>query len=271
MARGRKPEVSIEQANEWLRRVDNGESIKEIGKGDNFVERTVKKYVDQARERQETTQARTMVYKDALEKHFKDLTSMARKLDQAVSSGKNIAGEIKDPLYSALKEHQPNSKLWVHISEWNALLSEIDSLRENFKAAIKNDAASNPLLQASFIGGAMDTENIGQAMMRVADSLLGGYPGIRAVNALNPKPIGDPDLVIAQFGGFNLGNFQPDRMSDLVLRLTDLENRLPGFGQFQSLKTLAERQSKLKEAIHDLLTVFILKRVISGHCRYCPF
>ena len=271
MARGRKPEVSIEQANEWLRRVENGESIKEVGKSDNFVERTVKKYVEQATERQETTQARTMVYKDALEKHFKDLLSMARKLDQAVSSSKSIAGEAKDPLYSALKEHQPNSKLWVLFSEWNGVIVEIESVRENFKAAVRDDASNNPWLQAAFVGGAMDAENIGQAMIKVVDSLRGGYPGIRAVNALKPEPFGDPNLVIARYGGFNLGTFQPSNLPDLQLQLTELENRLPGFSQFQSLKSLAERQSQLKEAIHDLLTVFILKRVISGHCRYCPF
>ena len=271
MARGRKPEVSIEQANGWLRRVENGESIKEIGKSDNFVERTVKKYVDQAMERQETAQARTMVYKEALEKHYKDLVSVARKLDQAISSGKSIAGETKDPLYSALKEHQPNSKVWAHILEWNDLLTEINSLRETFKAAIKDDAANDPLLQASFIGGAMDTENMGQAMMRVVDSLISGYPGIRTEDSLKAESFGDPNLVIARFGAYNVGTFLPNNLSDLTLRFIELEDRLPALDHFKSLKTNLIRQAQVKESVHDLLMVFILKRVISGRCRYCPF
>lgn len=270
MARGRKPEVSIEQANDWLRRNQMGDSIAKIAKDEKFDVRTVKKYVDQADERYEGAQARTLVLKNALELHFKDLIDLVKKLDKLVTSDRSPAGEYNDPLFAALKEHQSGLKLWALLDEWDSLINGQGKLRKELQAAISEEAASDKSLLAAFKGGTIDSDNIGQAMMHVVKSQIGGFEGIRASDSLESERSDEPALVIARHGAYAIGTVKSANFEKLRQALTDFENKLPDLKEYLPLKTNTERQPVVKQAIHDLLQGFVLRRVVGGRCRYCP-
>ncbi|PVV83303.1 hypothetical protein DD509_06945 [Dehalogenimonas alkenigignens] len=256
---------------DWLKRFENGETYKEIGDKDGFDERTVKKYINKIREHKETIQARTMVYKEALEKHFKDLTALARRLDQLVMAGKSVTAEQKDPPFRALAEHLPKSKLWANLSKWENFFTEIEAARERFQGAIKNEILADKTLKSAYGSGMMDADNLSKALVLVADSLLHGYKGIRAEDSLNPEPTDNPELVVGRFGGFNIGTLPPERLPALVTAVSAIENRLTTFKEFTALKEMLERKQVVKEEAHAILTTIVLKRVVSGRCAYCPF
>ena len=271
MARGRKPEVSPVQAEEWLRRYENGERVKDIFQKDHFAEHTVRKYIDEARDRRETVQARTMVYKDALEKHYKDLISTARKLDQMVMSGKHPVIDSDEPLYQALTEHLPKSKIWPLLSERNNLTNENETLRETLKQELKALAESDPSLKSVFRGGEIDLENMSQAMTVVTNSILGGHQEINPFDSLRSEPTDKDELVAAIYGAYPIGTLRPNKMLELAEALESFENRIPTVESYKILSANIRRQAEVKEEIHRLLTVIILKRLVGGRCVYCPF
>ncbi len=76
--RTKKPAVRPEVRRQWLRRFEEyGESPPEISKADGYDVRTVRKQIEYAREERELREARAMVLRNDLERHYSDLCEFA--------------------------------------------------------------------------------------------------------------------------------------------------------------------------------------------------
>ena len=83
----KKPLVRPEKQREWLRRHEiGGESPMEIAKSDKYDVRTVRKYIELERQERERREARSIVLRQALEEHYRDLCNFAQQLDSEAST-----------------------------------------------------------------------------------------------------------------------------------------------------------------------------------------
>ena len=76
----RKPAIKPEQRLDWLRRYEDGESPPKIAENDKVDVRTVRKHIEMAKQEREVKEARSMVLRNALELHYRDLCDCAKKL-----------------------------------------------------------------------------------------------------------------------------------------------------------------------------------------------
>ena len=82
----KKGAVRPELCKQWLRRFEeDGESPPHIAEADGYDVRTVRKQIEKAMQEREMREARVMVLRDALEKHYKDLYTFAETLDSSIS------------------------------------------------------------------------------------------------------------------------------------------------------------------------------------------
>jgi len=105
----KKPAVRPELRREWLRRNETeGESPPEIAKQDGYDVRTVRKQIEIERQERERREARSIVLRQALEKHYADICTFAQKLDSHITGDTGSLSTIKsEPMWIALREHMP--------------------------------------------------------------------------------------------------------------------------------------------------------------------
>jgi hypothetical protein len=121
----KKPSVKPAQRREWLKRLEeDGEPLSKIAKSVNFDVRTVKKQTEMAIEEREGREARLLVLRQALEKHYADLLAFADRLDSGIVQSYLLMGIKSDRMWSALHEHLPRSPLWKLIDKMEHLNDE---------------------------------------------------------------------------------------------------------------------------------------------------
>ncbi len=270
MPRGGKPPISWDKAVEWDRRNRQGETIPEIADKDDYDVRSVRKHVNRVREEQETTEARTELYKEVLREHYQELTDVARQLDRAVISEADVTPIIKSPLASALKEHLPNSPLWPMLDEWKETLQTepqaLASLRESIRVAVSKHAS----ITAAFEGGRMDLEGITNFMMAQADSLLRGKLEFDPEN-VKPAAMDDGISYQVRYGEFLLGNINKDKQQILKQALEQFIRGMGSLEEYQHLAQIRKTKAGLRASLDEALTTIIYKKLVAGHCRFCPF
>ena len=77
----KKPPIKPEVRRDWLRRnEENGESPPQIAAQDGYDVRTVRKQIDLAKQEREAREARIVVLRDAMQRHYDDLRKYAEEL-----------------------------------------------------------------------------------------------------------------------------------------------------------------------------------------------
>ena len=126
----KKPAVKPELRREWLQRHDEeGQSPPEIANADGYDVRTVRKQLEIERQERERREARSIVLRQALEKHYADLCCFVQKLDSHIVGEKGSPSTMRsDPMWSALEEHLPRSTIWKKLDRWEGVWAEIERL-----------------------------------------------------------------------------------------------------------------------------------------------
>jgi len=109
-----------------------------------------------------------------------------------------------------------------------------------------------------------------KAMINRADTLIGGVNNLDAFD-LTSEQSENSDQVAVRYGAQILGTINPALMPTLRKALLDFEGHLSALPEIEALKQLNEAIKTKKAELHTLLTVIVKKRVVTGHCRYCPF
>ena len=111
MPRGRKPMVDLKIRREWLRLFEEeGWTLTQIAEQAKYDVRTVRNYVHMDSEDRQRKQATLMVYRDALQAHFHDMSAFAETLNARVQKGGSVTTVTEaNPIIMAFREHTKRS------------------------------------------------------------------------------------------------------------------------------------------------------------------
>jgi len=272
MGRTRKPPVKPEVRRAWLRRnEEDGESPPQIAAADGFDVRTVRKQIELARQEREVREARSMVLRNAMESHYRDLCKFAEKLDLEVSGDKTISPLLKDdPMWSALREHMPRSPLWNKLDRWGYILDEIAKMRDNFREQLGEKARLDSRMSEII---ATDENGVIPGIVAALDFQIKnwaqGSSGLNINEYFKVEPAGEGFVKIS-YGAFNMGKVKEEHATPIREVLIYLESEITGWEQHHKMQGLFSELQRLKLGLRDELTVIKFRRIVPGRCKYCP-
>jgi len=270
--RTKKPAVRPELRRQWLYRNESlGESPPQIAKADGYDVRTVRSQLEiEVRER-ERREARVVVLRDALEKHYADLCTFGQKLDSHII-GKSGSLQMlrEDPMWGALREHQSRSKIWKNLERWESLhekIHELDAqLRVSLEEAVKSRTQLKYVVSVDKIGicsGIVDALSFHVAVTARGEMGLDKRASFRQTPA-------EEETTHIEYGAFTMGNIPNDQVEEAKNLVLTLLSEVTTWEQQLEMSRLATQLKKAQGNLHDDLLVIILRRIVPGRCKYCP-
>jgi hypothetical protein len=247
----KKTIVSLEKAREWLGRYERGEGLKAIAHLDHFCIRTVTRQVERASEERRIEEARKAVLHSALEKHHHDLVLLADRMRRLVAAGLPLALEGDDVLLlQCLRQHQDRAPLWRHLQRYQTEFEKLRSAKDwPFLRDKMTHLRSIVLQQRPFIPISGPAESGGPEARAVSKG-----EGKAEVDAAGPYAL-----------PFSFESLDEAPLVDLIgdsrftLRLDP--------GEFLGRSPEVRR---LQRSLYEELTTIVMRRVVPGHCDYCP-
>lgn len=270
MARGRKSEISLENALDWLHHVESGGTIQTIRRRTNHDPRTIKKNIERARDERDRQAARSNAYETLLLRHFKDLCTVAEKLRKEVNKSvpEKIPPQIvEDPLFKALKQHLPGVSIWRKMVYWNRIAGNYNSLMERLNGRIRTEAQN--ITRKQFVTSESE-HGLSEGLVNAARTVLIskarneeiGIPTISLESIRDSIVLAQGPNRLAYIKSGEEGRFKNDYQEIVNNALKSSENK--------ELLELFKKYFGLKKYFNNKLTEIILQRFVRGRCRYCP-
>ncbi|MBN2543753.1 hypothetical protein JXI42_12880 [bacterium] len=272
----KKPPIRPEIRRNWLKRhEDEGESPPQIAEKDHYDVRTVRKQIELAKQEREVREARSIVLRDALEKHYEDLRKYAEKLNsQIIGTGDSVYSLDDDFIESALRQHLPRSPLWAYLSKWQSLqqrvIEEQQKIEENISEVVKKEPRLKSLADSGF-------NDIVPGIVAVLDAevkqWLNGNLDYTLKDSLIMEPV-EKGLVNPRIGFSHMGlmdkEVATENMGIAQDVLADLETRVKVIQEYIDLEKTKAEIRRLRIKLREELAVIRLRRIVPGRCKYCP-
>jgi hypothetical protein len=267
----KKPTIKPEQRQEWLRRYEEGESPPKIAEKDSVDVRTVRRHIEQAKQEKEVREARLIVLRSALERHYADFTGFAEKLDAEIASEKKISLSLReDRLWSALKQHLPRSPLWSSLNKLDNLLEQLAGLEKGIANRLTEELKNDSKLKGL---ASEDRDRIipGLAVALVFQMKSWGQErvGLTLTDNFRSEPAQE-GLVNVRYGLASMEGVNADCVTIIKQVLNDFESMITRWEEYLNLQKLFKDLGRLKQNVRDELAIVIMRRVVPGRCRYCP-
>jgi len=270
--RTKKPPVKPEVRKEWFIRYEQeGESPPQIAKKDGFDVRTVRKVIGFERQERERREAKSMVLRQALERHYEDLCDVAKRIDDLVTHEEGQLSTMKnEPLWAALAEHLPRSPLWRLLVKWENLCQEVEQLglwlKDHVRSEIEDRSAvefSEDLKQVGLSNGvALMAAAIGKAIARGKRS---PEELVKFVRTSVGEGISD-----VESGGHHIGRLPDEKIESVQNLLSAIIVESTTWEEYSSLAKSLKELDRIKQYLKDEFNIIMLRRVVPGRCRYCP-
>jgi hypothetical protein len=239
--------------------------IKEI---DHYDVRTIRKQIEEARQERESREARSFVVRQALEKHYADLLTLAEKLDSGIIQSSLPMGIRDDRMWAALREHLPRSPLWKLFDKMERLNDEIRDIDKKAEQRlwdeIKNEDSFKLVSQTGIAEIGLYDKGLLGAM---SYQLHSNIPGTLSDVTTSAKSQTVTTIYFAGGACADVHINQGDKAKEFITGLMAQVCQWPEYGELR--KTLASR-AKVTGEIREELAMLILKRIVPGHCKYCP-
>jgi len=268
----KKSAVRPELRRQWLHRYEEvGESPPEIAKADGYDTRTVRAQIDFERQERERREARSIVLRQALEKHYADLCSFAQKLDSHVIGEADPLRILReDPMWNALREHLPRSTVWKNLDKWEAMREEIQHLDDRLKRPLKALIAARTRLAFPVSSGEIGlTPGVVDALIAHLRLTASGESGLDKRTDFRLAPV-DEATTSVEYGVYSIGRVPNDRVDEVKDLFLNLLSEVITREEHDEMSRLFIVLDQLKRKLHDELLIVILRRVVPGRCRYCP-
>jgi len=274
MKKGAKqPRVTHARAMDWLKRSELDENPTEISKTDGYDARTVRNQITLMKQERDEREVRQGVLREALIKHFADICSFARKLEKKIASMKEpfpISDDLtNDPIWFSLREHLPRSPLWKNL---DALKDNEARFRESVDT-IRGKIEIEVTVRAGMLGisdpegkGILDGWGDGLLAHVKLTAYLG--KGIEDVTYRKEPRAGEVELFK---GAYSLGTMSENQVEAVEKLFDDLLGNALLFDEYSLLKQNTDEFVWIKSSIREELDKIILRRVVAGRCRYCPY
>ena len=270
----RRPTVAKGQARAWLRRFEeHGESPPQIAQSDGYDVRTVRKYVEQALQDRELREARVHVVRQALERHYADLLAFVEVLDGGVKGPTRVpAASTRDPMWRALREHLPKWPVWRLLARWEELFGRLSQLEA--EAVSRMESFVNSSRWLALVQSTKETGLYREGLERVTKDRLRGV-------ADAPDAPHDLDAVtlIDQTDGRRhvvykatiCASVPAQRAKSAQTIVLNLLQAIPDWPEASAMTPVLAEFKRVTEALVEEFTILLLRRVVPGKCRYCPF
>lgn len=273
MSRGRQPTITPKQAAELLQRVEErGESIASLANEVHVSVRTLERAIQRARERRDQSRATNQFLTDRLTRHHDALVSFADELRTELA--KHTPGPASpsfkaNSLWEALRQHLPQSFLWRDLNDWEKL----GPVRENIIVKLRQTILDKVVTAT----GKTVAPSEGDLGLRsyISDDLFFdlevlAYHGTRPERSFSEEP--HPEGVLVKRGAYGLAVLKDKKETEEFKKTYQrVVAAAPGWPQFKALKTAAEQEQRLRGNLTRNLTGIVLKGMVPGKCRYCPF
>ena len=274
--RTRKPPVKLEQRRDWLKRYEEeGESPPQIATKDRFDVRTIRKQIDLAKQEREAREARSIVLRGALEKHYEDLRRLAEKLNSEITGLGNIPYSSDDDLIQgALKQHLPRSPIWTLLAKRQTLQQKASADKQRLEGTIKEAVQLDKRLKSyadqdllgitpgiiALLEKEMEQWSHGNIDYTLKDTLVMG-PVVEGL--VNPR------LGFSQMGPMKEmeAEGQMKLVSDII---GEFESSLKASQEFIDLQKTLVDIGRTGNKLREELAVIRLRRIVPGRCKYCP-
>jgi hypothetical protein len=270
-----KSRITPEQKLDWLRRSEDGQSPPSIASKDHVDVRTVRKHIESAKQEREVKEARSMVLRNALERHYQDLCDYARTLAR-YPTGEVAAAQdpYSEHMRNALHQHVPRSPIWGFLNQRDDLEQRIAQLTKDIGNTVEDLVRSDSRLSIlSTEGYSGPVDGPVEALRSQAAQWAKGYRGLDIEENLRTEPAGE-GVVSFRYGAFGLGTVERNhlrRVSKVVSEmLRDWESRLKELEELEKLKKCFLDLSRVEKRLNDEIAVITLRRVVPGRCHYCP-
>lgn len=272
----KKPPIKPEIRRDWLKRNEgDGESPPQIAEKDKFDVRTVRKQIELAKQERENREARSIVLRDALEKHYDDLRRYAEKLNSDISGTMSLTSSPDDDfILAALRQHLPRSPIWSDMPKWQNINRKYDEQLQEIGRMMEQTANKHPKLKPLNTNGFDVTiANMGKALSAQADQWSHGNSGLDTKVNLLLEPAGEGFMSL-RYGGWQMGRTEKEnaeRYKKIIGEaLDELGSGLKSSETYQDLeKTVAETR-RLVNKLREELAIIRLRRIVPGRCKYCP-
>ena len=271
MSEPKKPPIDPKLRRKWFRlREEDGRTVKEIAEAAGFDVRTVDKHIEIERQERERKEARFQVLRNAVEGHYKDLCDFAARLDAQVSREDGSTSLLRDDrMWEALKKHIPRSKLWTNLDRWDRIQKELHEHERATAEAFGKLLTPNAAAASGLPKDATHREDLTRALVNESVLLARGETGLLERGRIRsvPNKDGTITLELLEFNVATVPQNKAEFAGGLVVKLLEAVTKRPEHQEMQRL--IAERERSLKMT-HDELAVVMLRRIVPGHCRYCP-
>ena len=260
--------VSPNERHRWLDKLEQGIGITAIAKQASRDIRIVKRHIEIAREERLRSRVRHDHLLRILEKHYEDLFSVADRLESMVGMfppGDLLPSEAKQrKLHNAFLDHVKQAKISNLLMDYNQIVEEF---REEL-ARIESKLAS---IEAEFLKGMPVEVAPANWPKMIIEALESGLP----LDKLSDQPYnqektsGDKYQVIWQ-ANWLMASLVTEAQANTVIHL----HRQFVSESKKALSELPKHRQLLKQVgddVRDELDSLRLKRLIPGHCEFCPF
>ena len=269
----RRP-ITADTRRGWLERHEvRNESISRVADSVGRDVRTVRKHIRLASQERDSQDARSMVLRSALERHNASLLAVVENVDSNVANNKANAGADKtDRMWKALREHLPRPSFWRLLEKWEQLQADRGQIEE---AAIKRaqvEVMPKAPAQLSEDGDVAGINPAGLARLVIhrlvsvarASETAPGPEDVLRENAAN----GSVNLVCGSATCASVANTDVDKVTNF---LRDLQIKIAEWPEVDAIKSVLSNLTKVTSDLQEELATIILRGIVPGRCKYCPF
>lgn len=260
--------VTPEMRRRWLQWHDeDGVSPPKIATKEGYDVRTVRKQLDLARQEKERHETRLIVLRDATQLHYADLCNRATQLQSMLESGARL--ETDDRMGLALRQHLLKAPLWKAIEKLNQLREIIEQLETKININLRDEIRHDSGISKAFSNSEIDVDGIVGVLRHQLDLWSRGSPGLDVESHFEVEQV-PADRVIFRYGGWPLGRGSAEQANAVRKAIGDLEKRVAPLPEHKELIEKGKQAEELKTEIQEELETVTLRRVLPGHCKYCP-
>ena len=271
---GKKPPVRPEQHWDWLRRSEvEGESPPNIAKRDGYDVRTVRKHIELARQERESREARSMVLRRAMEQHYADLIAVVGRVDSQVANAAGILiGGQDGRIWKALREHLPRSALWKLLGRWEQLRHQGSQLHHEVSLRMQQEIETSGKHKFAATAGTFGlhrdglTKLVTYRLTQVAEAP--GEPP--EPDTIKVEDV-DNDSVRIVCAAIQCATVPRKEENQAKAFLHHLQVDINSWPEADEMRRVHSDLSKVTGALQEELATILLRRVVPGRCKYCPF
>lgn len=267
--RTRQPGIAPEQEQDWLKRSDTGESAVQIADRDDKDPRTVRTHIEHARQLRELSEARGVVLREALERHYADMCAVADQLNPRSGMNQRVFSPKDDLIKIALRQHLPRSPIWDNLRKLDVLNKKIEDIGSTLDGKV-DSLRSDPRLQPfgkripAIMSGVVPLFHH-QAVQWAQD-----YPGLDLDSAEMLERTNNPGTFIYGIGFARMGEMTNAELTLIRTLMKDWQTQIKLWPEFLDLEKGFVDRKRLEKSLANDLWAITLRRVLPGRCEYCP-